>query len=128
MNPDTTLNLAQAAMRRARTLHENDASLAKRATALADAARHYAELDDWIGRGGYLPAQWAGWHRAAVEPGIATTSRREGGCGSIRLDHAAPPYGPYCILVSNHPEDHEYPYPEDHEHVDGRCVPVKEEK
>jgi hypothetical protein len=58
MEPNTVLAQAQAAMRRANALPGRNTENG-RIQDLADAARHYAELDDWIGRGGFLPAQWA---------------------------------------------------------------------
>lgn len=64
MNPDTTLALAQAAMRRANALPGANTE-AGRIQDLAEAAWRYAELDEWIGRGGYLPAQWA--NRPGIE-------------------------------------------------------------
>lgn len=47
----------------------------------------------------------------------------EGGCQIIRLDHASPPHGPYCVLDAGHEEEHVYPYSMDHGHdTKGQCI------
>jgi hypothetical protein len=46
--------------------------------------------------------------RMAWPAGEPMGTGASGGCGSVRFDHAAPPYGPYCRLISGHDGDHEY--------------------
>lgn len=61
-----------------------------------------------------------GWNFSMPEMGIGES----GGCGKIRLDHVAPPHGPYCQLEAGHEGECQFPsYPINHPHDSrGRCV------
>lgn len=63
--------------------------------------------------------------RVARPSGEPMGTGASGGCGSVRLDHASPPHGPYCRLSSGHGGDHDYgSLPMEHAHDSrGRCVP-----
>lgn len=58
----------------------------------------------------------------AIMLALETSTTKRHGCGRIRLDHAAPPYGPYCLLEADHVGECEWPYPFDHAHENGKCV------
>lgn len=62
------------------------------------------------------------WSAARIMPPMGLGE--SGGCGKVRLDHAGPPYGPYCQLGAGHDGECVYPpYPINHPHDDrGQCV------
>jgi hypothetical protein len=55
MDPDLALENMRSALR---LMHSDDASPPRRFRAAIAATEHAQALDDWLSRGGYLPAEW----------------------------------------------------------------------